>query len=91
MKTVLMVMVTALSMNAMALEVSTSIKITQASQSNDAEKQIYLNAKDDAADFIATEGKQMHPQLAKAIEQYRATHNDNYTDMEIAEAILKLK
>jgi uncharacterized protein (TIGR02448 family) len=91
MKTILFVLVTALSMNAMALEISTSIKITQANQANDIRKQIYVNAKDDAAVYIATGGKELRPQLAQAIELYRSSNGESYTNMQIAQAILELK
>lgn len=91
MKAVLFVLVSALSMNAMALEISTSIKITQANQKESDYKQILMNAKDDAAMFVATDGQVRGPNLVTALESVRYVNRTSASDMQIAEEILKLK
>ncbi|WP_413583431.1 DUF2388 domain-containing protein [Bdellovibrio sp. HCB288] len=91
MKTVLFVLVTALSMNAMAIEITTSVKITQANQANEDYKRILMGAQDDAAMFIASEGQVRGPSLQAALEAVRHVNRTSATDLQIAEEILKLK
>jgi uncharacterized protein (TIGR02448 family) len=91
MKAVLFVVVSALSMNAMALEISTSVKITQSNQADSEYKQILMNAKDDAAMFVATSGQVRGPNLVTALESVRYVNRTSASDMQIAEEILKLK
>ncbi|MEK2689879.1 DUF2388 domain-containing protein [Bdellovibrio sp. GT3] len=91
MKSILFVLVTALSMNAMALEITTSVKITQANQAEEDYKRILIGAQDDAAMFIATDGQVRGPNLQAALEAVRHVNRTTANDLQIAEEILKLK
>jgi uncharacterized protein (TIGR02448 family) len=91
MKKILFVLVTAMSMNAMALEITTSVKITQANQADTAYKQLIFDAQPDAGIFVASGGKDLRPQLAKTLEVVRHVNRTNATDLELAIAILEYK
>ncbi|UYL10092.1 DUF2388 domain-containing protein [Bdellovibrio sp. SKB1291214] len=91
MKAVLFVLVSALSMNAMALEITTTVKLSQKNSAESDYKQILMNAQDDAAMFVATGGQVRGPNLETALENVRFVNRTTATDMQIAEEILKLK
>ncbi|QDK44099.1 MULTISPECIES: DUF2388 domain-containing protein [unclassified Bdellovibrio] len=91
MKSVLFVLVSAMSMNAMALEISTSIKITQANQEKTAYEQMLLDAQPDAAIYIASGGKELRPQLARTFEVIRSKNGNKGSNMELAESIANAK
>lgn len=91
MKSILFVLVTALSMNAMALEITTTVKLSQSNQAETEYKKILLEAKDDAAMFVATDGQVRGVNLERALESVRYVNRTTATDMQIAEEIMNFK
>ncbi|WP_413576942.1 DUF2388 domain-containing protein [Bdellovibrio sp. HCB290] len=91
MKSILFVLVTALSMNAMAIEITTTVKLSQHNAEESEYNKIMDAAVDDAAMFIATDGAVVGLNLTRAIETARYVNRTTATDMAIAEAILERK
>ncbi|WP_413586306.1 DUF2388 domain-containing protein [Bdellovibrio sp. HCB274] len=91
MKSLLFVLVTALSMNAMAIEITTTVKLSQKEAAESEYNKILDAAVDDAAMFIATDGEVLGPNLARALESVRYVNRTTAPDMKIAEEILNRK
>ncbi|WP_413559826.1 DUF2388 domain-containing protein [Bdellovibrio sp. HCB209] len=91
MKSILFVLVTALSMNAMALEITTTVKLSQSNSAESEYKKVLMAAQDDAAMFIATDGQVRGVNLERALESVRHVNRTTATDLQIAEAIVDLK